>query len=109
MVGPASVENEKRLQKLEFHPLTPERWDDFETLFGKRGACGGCWCMWWRLLRSDFELQKGEVNRRAMKKIVGSGEVRAFLPMTRGKQSDGVPWHHGSTFHFGTLEDIETD
>jgi len=27
--------------KLEFHPLTPERWRDFEALFGERGACGG--------------------------------------------------------------------
>lgn len=31
----------------EFHPLTPGRRDDLETLFGSRGACGGCWCMWW--------------------------------------------------------------
>ena len=33
---------------LEFHPLTIERWGDFEKLFGPRGAYGGCWCMWWR-------------------------------------------------------------
>ncbi len=25
---------------LEVHPLTPERWGDFERLFGPRGACG---------------------------------------------------------------------
>jgi hypothetical protein len=40
---------------LVFHPLTPEAWSDFEELFGRRGACGGCWCMWWRLKKKDFK------------------------------------------------------
>ena len=44
--------------ELEFHPVTPERWSDFETLFGEKGACGGCWCMLWRLTRKEFERQK---------------------------------------------------
>jgi hypothetical protein len=61
---------------LEFYPLTAERWTDFEKLFGKRGACGGCWCMWWRLKRSEFERQKGEGNRKAIKRIVDSGSSR---------------------------------
>ncbi|TIR45895.1 MAG: GNAT family N-acetyltransferase, partial [Mesorhizobium sp.] len=25
-------------------PLVPELWADFEDLFGKQGACYGCWC-----------------------------------------------------------------
>jgi len=66
------------LSDLEFYPLTPERWADFEKLFGKSGACGGCWCMWWRLKRSEFELQKGEGNRQAIKRIVDS-EVPGIL------------------------------
>ena len=49
----------------EFHRLTPERWADFEELFGERGATGGCWCMWWRLTGREFDAQKGEGNRRA--------------------------------------------
>ncbi len=63
----------------EFHSLTKDRWADFEVLFGERGACGGCWCMWWRLKHSEFEAQKGERNRRAMKAIVESGEVPGLL------------------------------
>jgi GNAT superfamily N-acetyltransferase len=63
----------------EFKPLTSERWSDFEELFGKHGACGGCWCMWWRLKRSEFVKQKGEGNRKAMKHIVGSGEIPGIL------------------------------
>jgi len=64
---------------LEFHPLTPERWPDLEMLFGEHGACGGCWCMWWRLTRSQFDKQKGEGNRKALKKIVDSGRTPGIL------------------------------
>jgi len=65
--------------KYEFRALTPERWEDFERLFGKRGACGGCWCMWWRIKRSTFDQQKGEGNKAAMRAIVDSGEVPGIL------------------------------
>ena len=70
---------------LKFYPLISERWADFEKLFGEHGACGGCWCMWWRLKRSEFERQKGEGNRRAMKRIVDSGEVPGILAYTKGQ------------------------
>src|SRR5688572_10778890 len=36
------------MARYAFHPLTPDRWDDLVRLFGPKGACGGCWCMWWR-------------------------------------------------------------
>ncbi len=65
--------------RLRFEPLTPERWDDLERLFGERGACGGCWCMWWRMPRSAFEKSKGEGNRRALKRIVDAGEVPGLI------------------------------
>ena len=48
---------------LDFKPLTVALWSDLEELFGPRGACGGCWCMFWRLKRSEFEKQKGEGNK----------------------------------------------
>ncbi|GAB4457193.1 MAG: GNAT family N-acetyltransferase [Anaerolineae bacterium] len=64
---------------LDFHPLTPERWDDLEKLFGPRGAVGGCWCMWWRLKRTEFDAMKGEGNRQAFKQIVESGEPPGIL------------------------------
>ncbi|MFQ5865435.1 MAG: GNAT family N-acetyltransferase, partial [bacterium] len=55
------------------------RWADFEKLFGERGACGGCWCMWWRLARPQFEQQKGKGNKQAMRNIVDSGEIPGIL------------------------------
>lgn len=68
----------------EFHPLTPARWQDLENLFGERGACGGCWCMSWRLKRSEFTRQKGSKNKAALKKIVESGEVPGILAYSEG-------------------------
>ena len=65
--------------ELECHPLTLDRWKDLEKLFGERGACGGCWCMWWRLKRSDFVRQKGDKNKAALKKIVKSGQIPGIL------------------------------
>jgi GNAT superfamily N-acetyltransferase len=65
-----------------FHPLTPERWPDLEALFGPKGACAGCWCMWWRLPRSQFAAQArggGAANREALKAIVDSGQVPGLL------------------------------
>lgn len=73
------------LKELEFHPLIPERWKDLEILFGKTGACDGCWCMWWRLKRSQFEKQKGLQNKKAFKKIVDSGEIPGILAYTNGQ------------------------
>jgi GNAT superfamily N-acetyltransferase len=67
------------IQQMTVHPVTPERWDDLESLFGPRGAVGGCWCMWFRQKRSEFEQLKGEGNRRAMQAIVYSGEVPGLL------------------------------
>lgn len=64
---------------LTIAPLTPERWADFERLFGVRGACGGCWCMYWRLSHATYEAQAGEMNRFHMKGIVLSGEIPGLL------------------------------
>jgi GNAT superfamily N-acetyltransferase len=70
---------------LSIYPLTPDRWADLETLFGPRGAIGGCWCMWWRLTRSEYDRQKGEGNRQAMHAIVASGEVPGLLAYSGGR------------------------
>ncbi len=70
---------------LSFHPLTPQRWADFERLFGPRGATGGCWCMWWRTAHQEFQRQKGEGNRQAMKALVDSGVVPGILAYREGQ------------------------
>ncbi|MBN1440504.1 MAG: GNAT family N-acetyltransferase [Anaerolineales bacterium] len=75
----------KRSSKLSFHPLTPERWEDFVKLFGKDGAYGGCWCMWWRESRAEFARKQGAGNRRAMHRIVFSGEIPGILAYAAGE------------------------
>jgi GNAT superfamily N-acetyltransferase len=55
-----------------FHAATPTRWADVEALFGERGACAGCWCMFWRLPRARFNTGKGAGNRRALKALIDS-------------------------------------
>lgn len=62
-----------------FAPLTPDRWQDLETLFGARGACGGCWCMAWRLVPKAFGAGKGEGNRRAFETVVKDGPPPGVL------------------------------
>jgi GNAT superfamily N-acetyltransferase len=74
---------------LEFCPLTAERWSDLEKLFGPHGACGGCWCMWWKLKRSEFTLLKGEGRKKAFKSIVESGEVPGILAYA---DSEAIGW-----------------
>lgn len=64
---------------LSFHPLTADRFSHLEALFGKNGACMGCWCMWFRLKRSDWEQRRGEPNRHALRAIVASGVIPGIL------------------------------
>lgn len=73
------------LADVEYRPLTAARWRDLEKLFGERGACGGCWCMWWRLQRSQFDRQKGQGNKKALKKIVDAGEVPGIIAYANGQ------------------------
>jgi GNAT superfamily N-acetyltransferase len=68
-----------RTGKLAIVPVTPDRWPDLERLFGARGACGGCWCMAWRLPHREYERGKGARNKRAFKRLVTSGDVPGLL------------------------------
>ncbi|TDJ32110.1 MAG: GNAT family N-acetyltransferase [Gammaproteobacteria bacterium] len=67
------------MSKLRFKPLTPKTWPDFRSLFGPKGACAGCWCMYFVQTQGEFESRKGEKNRRAMKRRVDAGEVPGIL------------------------------
>jgi GNAT superfamily N-acetyltransferase len=70
---------------LQFQPLTPDRWRDFETLFGPSGAYGGCWCMWPRLRRKEFGANGGAENKEAMREAVDSGEEPGLLAYSGGE------------------------
>lgn len=61
--------------------LTPKDWPAVEQLFGPNGACGGCWCMWWRVEKGGktWEAAKGAENRAAFRKIVSDGRCHAVI------------------------------
>jgi GNAT superfamily N-acetyltransferase len=67
-----------------FSALTLNRWDDFESLFGVRGACGGCWCMWWRSTHAEYAADKGDRNRQRMRRLVESGVVPGIIAYSNG-------------------------
>ena len=76
------------LAPMEFRELTPDRWPGLEALFGEKGACAQCWCMWWRVKRSEFEKgrrEKGASNRRAFRELVESGVVPGLLAYDGGE------------------------
>ncbi|HEY3294803.1 MAG TPA: GNAT family N-acetyltransferase [bacterium] len=73
------------ISKLSFKPVSAEVWPDLEALFGERGACGGCWCMYWRISRKEFNAQKGDGNKKAFKKIVKDGAVPGIIAYADGK------------------------
>jgi len=90
----------------EVHPLTPERWSDLRALFGERGACAGCWCMWWRVPPAVFRAQQGSANHQALKGLVDSGVIPGLLGYV-----DGLPsaWCAvGPREHFPNLERSRT-
>ena len=53
-----------------FLPLTVATWNDLVELFGDKGACGGCWCIYWRSKAADYNKQKGDGNKQALKKLL---------------------------------------
>lgn len=70
------------------HPATPSRWHHVERLFGDRGACAGCWCMWPRLPSAEFARGRGAGNRRALRRLV-TGGARPGIIAYRGGEPVG--------------------
>ena len=73
------------MNQLEFHPATADRWHDLEALFGERGAYGNCWCMWWRMKRSEFDKQPARMKKQALKDIVEDNQVPGILAFANGE------------------------
>ena len=70
---------------VEFQPLTPDRWSDLERLFGERGACNGCWCMFWRDPHSEGDRLGNAGRKQAFKHIVKTGQIPGILAYSNGE------------------------
>jgi GNAT superfamily N-acetyltransferase len=66
-------------------PLTPQRWADFEDLFGKQGACYGCWCTHFRLTPAERRASDKERNKDHIKARIEAGPPPGLLAFEDGK------------------------
>lgn len=85
--------------KLEILPLTPDLWPALEDLFGERGACNGCWCMYWRI-GSAYRKQPPRKNKAAFREVVKHGpppgliafEGNVAVGWCQVTPRDALPW-----------------
>lgn len=71
--------------RVRFLPVTPERWDDLETLFGPRGAYSGCWCTFYRMPRAAYSAAGNAGRKAAMHQAVARGPPPGLLAYERGE------------------------
>lgn len=69
-------------------PLTPERWPAFEDLFGKQGACYGCWCTHFRLPPAARRQSSNQTNKDYFRARVEVGPPPGLL-LFDGERADG--------------------
>ena len=65
--------------EIEIHSVDKSHWSDFEKLFGDNGACGGCWCMAWRLYKKDFDINQGNGNKMLMKSLFEDNAINGLI------------------------------
>jgi GNAT superfamily N-acetyltransferase len=64
--------------KLTVRSLTPDLWPALEDLFGRSGACNGCWCMYWRL-GPAYHKRPRQLNRSDFHALVKRGPPPGLL------------------------------
>ncbi len=74
------------LDGLSFEPLSKANWSSFVALFGKNGACGNCWCMYFRLNYREFvEGKQDDGNKEKMKDLVWDNQPTGILTFYDGQ------------------------
>ena len=64
--------------KFTIRPLTIDLWPALVDLFGKNGACNGCWCMYWRIGSAYYKRSHAR-NRTAFRNVVKRGPPPGLL------------------------------
>jgi GNAT superfamily N-acetyltransferase len=73
-------------EAMTFAPLTRENWGSFVRLFGEKGACGNCWCMYFRLPKQEFtEGKLNDGNKESMKALVWAGKPTGIIGSCDGE------------------------
>jgi predicted GNAT family acetyltransferase len=71
-----------QFMSVRVEPLTPQLWPAVEALFGKQGAFGGCWCIYWLVPRAEYVAKRGASAKAMFKRQVTKGPppgVVAFI------------------------------
>lgn len=68
---------------LVFREVTPDTWNDFETLFEERGGPKSCWCMVWRATAEESRDIRRPSRKAAMKKRIRAGVPVGILGYDR--------------------------
>ncbi len=89
--------------KLTIEPLTADLWPAFEDLFGKQGACYGCWCTYFRLPPAQRRGNDRVHNKEFIKARIESGPPPGLLAfedetaigwMQIGPRADVPQWNN---------------
>jgi GNAT superfamily N-acetyltransferase len=81
------IEQEKSMATIQTKELTPDLWPELEKLFGRNGACGGCWCQAWRTAKGErWDDIKGTTAKKRLHRSVQDETVHGILAFL-----DGVP------------------
>jgi hypothetical protein len=67
-----------RRMKLTIRPLTPDLWPALEDLFGEKGACNGCWCMYPEI-GSAYRKRPRTRNKEDFRAVVKRGPPPGLL------------------------------
>ncbi|MBL7898446.1 MAG: GNAT family N-acetyltransferase [Crocinitomicaceae bacterium] len=80
----------KKNNELRFEPLSEKNRNLFEELFGEKGACGGCWCMHFRLPNREWEEgKKNNLNKQKMQALVRNQNPTGILAVINDR---AVAW-----------------
>jgi GNAT superfamily N-acetyltransferase len=99
-------------------PLTRARWRDVEALFGAQGACMGCWCMYWRLARKDWDAARGAKAKALFRQRVEKGPPPGLIAyagkepvgwLQIGPRADAPQWNGPKRVSAPTPDAPETD
>jgi predicted GNAT family acetyltransferase len=88
---------------VDIRPLTSDLWPAFEELFGKQGACYGCWCTYFRLPPAARRENNGERKKDVIKARIEQGPPPGLLAfeddlavgwMQIGPRADVPEWNN---------------
>jgi predicted GNAT family acetyltransferase len=70
-------------------PLTSDLWPAFENLFGKQGACYGCWCTYFRLAPAGRKANDSQQKKAIIRARIEAGPPPGLVALDGG---EAVGW-----------------